>query len=327
MKDQKKILVTGHLGFIGFHVAKSLLEDGYSIMGIDSLNSYYSKRLKISRGQILKRINPSYESKILDLADKKTLKEIRAFSPDIIINMAAQAGVRHSLKKPEDYIHNNINTFLNLATYAKDFEVEKIVYASTSSVYGGNKDFPFAEKDVTDNPLQFYAVTKKTNELMAHAYNNLYKINFIGLRFFTVYGPWGRPDMSFFKFTKSILKGEPIDLYNMGNHTRDFTYIDDLKKAIKLIATKKNKYLKKNYSEIYNIGGNNPISLKKYVKLIEKNLQTKAIKNFLPLQKGDVKKTVSDVSKIKKHYGFVPETKIEDGIKNFIIWYKNFYKV
>ncbi len=315
------------MGFIGFHVAKCLLENGHSIMGIDSLNTYYSKRLKLARGKILKELSMKYISKIKDLSDADTLKDIAKFKPDIIINLAAQAGVRHSLKKPEDYISNNINSFLNIITYARDNPVEKIIYASTSSVYGGNKDFPFSEKDNTDNPLQFYAVTKKTNELMAHAYNDLYSINFIGLRFFTVYGPWGRPDMSLFKFTKSILEGKPIELFNNGLHTRDFTYIDDLQKAIMSVALKKNKYLKNNYSEIYNIGGNNPITLKKYVRIIEKSLGKEAKKNYLPLQKGDVKKTISDVSKIKKHYGFKPEVKIEDGIRNFIDWYKNFYKI
>ena len=323
---EQKILVTGHLGFIGFHVAKCLLEKGHSIMGIDSLNTYYSKRLKLSRGKILSELGKKYISKIGDLSLKNTLQDVKRFKPDIIINLAAQAGVRHSLAKPEDYISNNINSFLNIITYARDNPVEKIIYASTSSVYGGNKDFPFSEKDNTDSPLQFYAVTKKTNELMAHAYNDLYGINFIGLRFFTVYGPWGRPDMSLFKFTKSILEGKPIELFNNGLHTRDFTYIDDLRRAITSVALKKNKYLKNNYSEIYNIGGNNPISLKKYVKIIEKNLEKKAKKNYLPLQKGDVKKTISDVSKIKKHYGFEPEVKIEDGIRNFIKWYKEFYK-
>lgn len=326
-KREQKILITGHLGFIGFHVAKCLLENGHSIMGIDSLNTYYSKRLKLARGKILKELSMKYISKIKDLSDADTLKDIAKFKPDIIINLAAQAGVRHSLRKPEDYISNNINSFLNIITYARDNPVEKIIYASTSSVYGGNKDFPFSEKDNTDNPLQFYAVTKKTNELMAHAYNDLYSINFIGLRFFTVYGPWGRPDMSLFKFTKSILEGKPIELFNNGLHTRDFTYIDDLQKAIMSVALKKNKYLKNNYSEIYNIGGNNPITLKKYVRIIEKSLGKEAKKNYLPLQKGDVKKTISDVSKIKKHYGFKPEVKIEDGIRNFIDWYKNFYKI
>ena len=327
MKEQKKILVTGHLGFIGFHIAKSLLEEGHSIMGIDSLNSYYSKRLKLSRGKILNKLDPKYNNKIEDLSESKIIKEIKSFNPEIIINLAAQAGVRHSLKKPDDYIRNNINSFLNILSYAKNHEVEKIIYASTSSVYGGNKDFPFSEKDITDNPLQFYAVTKKTNELMAHAYNNLYKINFIGLRFFTVYGPWGRPDMSLFKFTKSILENKPIDLFNMGNHTRDFTYIDDLQRAIKLITFKKNKYLKNSFSEIYNIGGKNPITLKKYVSLIEKNLGIKAKKNYLPLQKGDVEKTIADVSKIKKHYGFTPNVDINDGIKSFIDWYRKYYKI
>ena len=197
----KKILVTGHLGFIGFHVTKKFILLGYDVMGIDSLNKYYSVKLKRDRGKVLDQINGNYESVIGDLSEIITLKKIKKFKPDLIVNLAAQAGVRHSLERPEEYISNNISSFMNIIKYAIDYEVEKIVYASTSSVYGGNKDFPFKENDRVDNPLQFYAVTKRTNELMAKAYNDLYKINFIGLRFFTVYGPRGSPDMSIHKFT------------------------------------------------------------------------------------------------------------------------------
>ena len=202
----------------------------------------------------------------------------------MIVNLAAQAGVRHSLERPEEYISNNISSFMNIIKYAIDYEVEKIVYASTSSVYGGNKDFPF-KNDRVDNPLQFYAVTKRTNELMAKAYNDLYKINFIGLRFFTVYGPWERPDMSIHKFTDLISKNKPIDVYNFGKHTRDFTYIDDLVEGIRLVSTKKNSHLKKSYAEIYNIGGNKPISLNNLIKEIEKNLGIKAKKIFFLFKK------------------------------------------
>ena len=321
----KKILVTGHLGFIGFHVTKKFILLGYDVMGIDSLNKYYSVKLKRDRGKVLDKINGNYESVIGDLSEIITLKKIKNFKPDLIVNLAAQAGVRHSLKRPEEYISNNISSFMNIIKYAIDYEVEKIVYASTSSVYGGNKDFPFNENDRVDNPLQFYAVTKRTNELMAKAYNDLYKINFIGLRFFTVYGPWGRPDMSIHKFTDLISKNKPIDVYNFGKHTRDFTYIDDLVEGIRLVSTKKNSHLKKSYAEIYNIGGNKPISLNNLIKEIEKNLGTKAKKNLLPLQKGDVEKTASNINKISEHYGFFPKTSLEEGIKNFINWYKNYY--
>ncbi len=327
MDSSKKILITGHLGFIGFHLAKRMITEGHSIMGIDSLNKYYSLKLKRSRGRELEKIKGNYTSVISDISEDNILKRIKKFKPDQIINLAAQAGVRHSLYKPEDYIKNNISSFLNLIKYSKDFGVEKIIYASTSSVYGGNKDFPFNESDTVDNPLQFYAVTKRTNELMANAYNDLYKINFIGLRFFTVYGPWGRPDMSIHKFTDLILKGKPIDVYNYGNHTRDFTYIDDIVEGINSVSVKKNKYLSKNFSEIYNIGGNRPITLKSLIKEIEKNLGLKAKKNLLPFQKGDVKKTISDISKIQTHYGFEPKVNIKQGIKEFIDWYKKYYSI
>ena len=324
-KKDKKILITGHLGFIGFHLAKRLIHEGHTIMGVDSLNNYYSQKLKKDRGKVLDGINGNYISKIEDISNKEIIKTLKQFKPDIIVNLAAQAGVRHSLDHPEDYVSNNISSFLNIIKYAKDYGVEKIVYASTSSVYGGNTDFPFSENDRVDNPLQFYAVTKRTNELMANAYNDLYKISFIGLRFFTVYGPWGRPDMSIHKFTNLIINNKPIDVFNYGKHSRDFTYIDDVVEGISLVSLKKNKYLSNSYSEIYNIGGDHPITLNNLIKEIEKNLGKKAKRNLMPLQMGDVKKTVSNIKKIKKHYGFSPKTSINEGIKSFIDWYKSYY--
>tara|TARA_B100001939_G_scaffold86763_1_gene74336 strand:- start:37178 stop:38158 length:981 start_codon:yes stop_codon:yes gene_type:complete len=324
-KKDKKILITGHLGFIGFHLAKRLIHEGHTIMGVDSLNNYYSQKLKKDRGKVLDGINGNYISKIEDISNKEIIKTLKQFKPDIIVNLAAQAGVRHSLDHPEDYVSNNISSFLNIIKYAKDYGVEKIVYASTSSVYGGNTDFPFSENDRVDNPLQFYAVTKRTNELMANAYNDLYKISFIGLRFFTVYGPWGRPDMSIHKFTNLIINNKPIDVFNYGKHSRDFTYIDDVVEGISLVSLKKNKYLSNSYSEIYNIGGDHPITLNNLIKEIEKNLGKKAKRNLMPLQMGDVKKTVSNIKKIKKHYGFSPKTSISEGIKSFVDWYKSYY--
>jgi len=324
-KKDKKILITGHLGFIGFHLAKRLIHEGHEIMGIDSLNNYYSQKLKKDRGKVLDGINGNYISKIEDISNEEIIKTLKQFKPDIIVNLAAQAGVRHSLTNPEDYVSNNISSFLNIIKYAKDYGIEKIVYASTSSVYGGNTDFPFSENDRVDDPLQFYAVTKRTNELMANAYNDLYKINFIGLRFFTVYGPWGRPDMSIHKFTNLIINNKPIDVFNYGKHSRDFTYIDDVVEGISLVSLKKNKYFSNNYSEIFNIGGDHPITLNTLIKEIEKNLGKKAKKNLMPLQMGDVKKTVSNIKKIKKHYGFSPKTSINEGIKNFVDWYKSYY--
>ena len=324
-KKDKKILITGHLGFIGFHLAKRLIREGHTIMGVDSLNNYYSQKLKKDRGKLLGGINGNYISKIEDISNEEIIKTLKQFKPDIIVNLAAQAGVRHSLTNPEDYVSNNISSFLNIIKYAKDYGIEKIVYASTSSVYGGNTDFPFSENDRVDDPLQFYAVTKRTNELMANAYNDLYKISFIGLRFFTVYGPWGRPDMSIHKFTNLIINNKPIDVFNYGKHSRDFTYIDDVVEGISLVSLKKNKYLSNSYSEIYNIGGDHPITLNNLIKEIEKNLGKKAKKNLMPLQMGDVKKTVSNIKKIKKHYGFSPKTSINEGIKSFIDWYKSYY--
>ena len=324
-KKDKKILITGHLGFIGFHLAKRLIHEGHTIMGVDSLNNYYSQKLKKDRGKVLDGINGNYISKIEDISNEEIIKTLKQFKPDIIVNLAAQAGVRHSLDHPEDYVSNNISSFLNIIKYAKDYGVEKIIYASTSSVYGGNTDFPFSENDRVDNPLQFYAVTKRTNELMANAYNDLYKISFIGLRFFTVYGPWGRPDMSIHKFTNLIINNKPIDVFNYGKHSRDFTYIDDVVEGISLVSLKKNKYLSNSYSEIYNIGGDHPITLNNLIKEIEKNLGKKAKRNLMPLQMGDVKKTVSNIKKIKKHYGFSPKTSINEGIKNFVDWYKSYY--
>ena len=324
-KKDKKILITGHLGFIGFHLAKRLIHEGHEIMGIDSLNNYYSQKLKKDRGKLLDGINGNYISKIEDISNEEIIKTLKQFKPDIIVNLAAQAGVRHSLTNPEDYVSNNISSFLNIIKYAKDYGIEKIVYASTSSVYGGNTDFPFSENDRVDDPLQFYAVTKRTNELMANAYNDLYKINFIGLRFFTVYGPWGRPDMSIHKFTNLIINNKPIDVFNYGKHSRDFTYIDDVVEGISLVSLKKNKYLSNSYSEIYNIGGDHPITLNNLIKEIEKNLGKKAKRNLMPLQMGDVKKTISNIKKIKKHYGFSPKTSINEGIKSFIDWYKSYY--
>ena len=324
-KKDKKILITGHLGFIGFHLAKRLIHEGHEIMGIDSLNNYYSQKLKKDRGKLLDGINGNYISKIEDISNEEIIKTLKQFKPDIIVNLAAQAGVRHSLTNPEDYVSNNISSFLNIIKYAKDYGIEKIVYASTSSVYGGNTDFPFSENDRVDDPLQFYAVTKRTNELMANAYNDLYKINFIGLRFFTVYGPWGRPDMSIHKFTNLIINNKPIDVFNYGKHSRDFTYIDDVVEGISLVSLKKNKYFSNNYSEIYNIGGDHPVTLNTLIKEIEKNLGKKAKKNLMPLQMGDVKKTVSNIKKMKKHYGFSPKTSINEGIKNFVDWYKSYY--
>lgn len=335
MKIKKKVIcVTGAAGFIGFHTCSKLLSMGYKVYGIDSLNNYYDVSLKLARKKILDKKKNFYFEKydISKIGIKDILNKIK---PDVIINLAAQAGVRHSLIKPHDYIKNNITGFLNILEYAKDSSKPmRVVYASTSSVYGANEKQPFKESDPVDHPLQFYAVTKRSNELMAHAYSNLYKLETVGLRFFTVYGPWGRPDMALFKFTKNILKNKPIELFNHGNHIRDFTYVEDIadgivKSALKKISNSKNSFSKPNISKapfhIFNIGANRPVKLMKFVKEIEKNLKTKANIVYKPLQPGDVTNTKSDIKNISKDLDYKPKTNIEKGIKNFIIWYLKYY--
>ena len=324
--QNKKILVTGHLGFIGFHCVKKLLDKGLNVVGIDSLNNYYDVNLKKSRlAELNNHKNKNFESIIHNLANIETKDLLKKLSPNIIINLAAQAGVRHSLKNPEDYVENNIYSYLNILEYAKEHDVEKIVYASTSSVYGGNEKLPFSETDEVIKPLQFYAVTKRTNELMSEAYSSLYGIKSIGLRFFTVYGPFGRPDMALFLFTKNILDDLPIDVFNTGKHMRNFTYVDDIVEGVVSAAIKKPKFSMKDH-EIFNLASREQIDLMDFIKEIEINLGKKAKMNFLPLQKGDVPSTASDISKMEKFFDYSPKTSMKEGVKNFIDWYLEYYK-
>ncbi len=320
------IVVTGHLGFIGFHLSKRLIEHGFNVVGIDSLNDYYDQELKEARGRILNNIaTKNYQDLRHDLSEASTIEVLKKIKPDFIINLAAQAGVRHSLVKPGDYVTNNINSFLNILEYLKENNHVDLMYASTSSIYGGLDTFPFHESLNVNKPLQFYAVTKHTNEMMAEAYGNLYDIRSIGFRFFTVYGPWGRPDMSLFLFTKNILEGNAIDVFNMGNHERDFTYIDDIVDGIiSTLKVEPKKKLKR--SEIFNLGAGRVEKLMKFINEIEKNLDKKAKLNFMPLQKGDVEKTSADINKMKEYYGYSPKINIEIGVAKFVEWYLSYYK-
>mgnify|MGYP001449445436 FL=1 len=319
----KNYLITGSAGFIGFHLSKKLLSEGFNVLGVDNLNNYYDQKIKQDRNNILKKYK-NYRFNKIDIKDYKKLDRIfKKNSIHGVVNLAAQAGVRYSLKNPRSYIENNINGFFNILELSKKYRVKKFIYASTSSIYGLQKKFPLKENFNTDNPIQLYAATKKSNELMATSYSHLYKMDTIGLRFFTVYGPWGRPDMALFKFTKNIIKGKPIEVFNKGKHERDFTYVDDIVNGIfNIINNKKSRF----GAKIFNIGNGKKIKLLKYIQLIEKNLDRKSKKKFLPLQKGDVIKTLSDTKLIKKHYNYQPKTNVSNGVKKFIEWYISYFK-
>ncbi|MDC0376030.1 NAD-dependent epimerase [Pelagibacteraceae bacterium] len=332
-----KILVTGSAGFIGSALTIRLLERGNSVVGIDNHNEYYDPELKEKR---LKRFvdHPNYNHQKIDLADQTKVEHVfKEFKPQKVVNLAAQAGVRYSMENPMAYVNSNIVGFLNILECCKFFNINHLVYASTSSVYGSNTMMPFSEHVSANHPLSFYAATKKSNELMAHTYSYLYGLPTTGLRFFTVYGPWGRPDMALFKFTKAILDEKPIDVFNYGKHTRDFTYIDDIVEgvlnALDNIA-KPNTNWDGNFPDpassnvpwnIYNIGNNKPVQLMDYIKALEMALGKKAKINFLPLQPGDVPDTFADVTNIKKAFKYSPNTLVADGVKKFVKWYKEYY--
>jgi UDP-glucuronate 4-epimerase len=318
----KKILVTGAAGFIGHALSKKLTEMKCQVVGIDNLNDYYDVKLKKDRLNQLKG-KPNFKFIKLDLANRKAMEHLfKKEKFEIVINLAAQAGVRYSLKNPYAYGDSNLIGFLNVLEGCRNNKIKHLIFASSSSVYGLNKKMPFSEKDNVDEPISLYAATKKSNELMAHAYSKLYKIPSTGLRFFTVYGPFGRPDMAYFSFTKAIREGKSIDVFNNGKLKRDFTYIDDIVDAIiKLI----DKIPESNY-KIYNIGNNKPVELMRFIEIIEKETGKKAIKNMLPMQPGDVLATYANINELKKAIGFVPKTSIEDGLKKFIKWYKDYYK-
>jgi len=315
------ILVTGCAGFIGFHFTKFLINKNYNVIGIDMLNHYYNINLKKKRLSLLK--NKNFKFFKIDLQNKKKLNFLfKSFQIEKVVNLAAQAGVRDAINKPRKYLNYNIIGFLNIIELCKNYNIKHLVYASTSSVYGLNKDLPFKESDKTENQTQFYAVTKKTNELMAHVWSEIHGLPTTGLRFFTVYGPWGRPDMALYKFTKNILEEKSIPLHNNGKHIRDFTYIDDVVKGIYLAMKKIPKG--DIPSIIYNLGNNKEVKLKYFISLIEKYTKKKAKLNILPLQKGDIIKTKADIKLARKKLGYNPSTSIEKGVKNFVEWYKKY---
>ena len=314
------ILVTGSAGFIGFHTSKTLLEQGLTIIGLDNFNDYYDIKLKEDRNNILKQYSnyKFYKGSLEDLDFiKKIFKENKI---DKVCHLAAQAGVRYSLTNPHTYIQSNIVGFTNLIHEAKDNNIKDFIYASSSSVYGNNKKIPFSIKDNVDNPISLYAATKKSNELIAYTYHHLYNMNTTGLRFFTVYGPYGRPDMALFLFTNAITNNKPIKVFNKGKMKRDFTYIDDIVQGI--LSSLKHSYP----YEIFNLGNNTPIELDYFIQTIEKELNTKAKKELLPLQPGDVESTYADIDYSKEKLNYIPKTSIEQGIKNFVEWYKGYYK-
>ena len=333
-----KIFITGSSGFIGFHLSKKLLDDGHNIHGFDSMNNYYDVKLKKARYKILSEYEKFSFTKG-NLENQKTLSNsILKFKPKIIIHLAAQAGVRYSIEKPRVYLDSNITGTYNIIELAKKVNVKHLLIASSSSVYGANKKMPFKEIDKTDTQLSIYAATKKSTESIAHSYSNIWKIPITMLRFFTVYGPWGRPDMALFKFTKGIIARKKIDIYNKGKMYRDFTYIDDIVEGISALINKAPNLKQlgkiKNDSlspiapfRVLNIGNTHRVFLLDFIEAIEKELGKKAIRNYMPMQKGDVKMTVSDTTLLKKLTGYNPKTNYKDGIKQFLKWYFDYYKI
>jgi len=337
-------LVTGAAGFIGFHLCKRLILEGIDVIGIDNFNTYYDQSLKKGREKFLLKLanSQNIDFKIIEanIEDEVSIKDIfQKYNPNNVINLAAQAGVRYSITNPNEYIKSNLLGFAVILECCREHKVDHFVYASSSSVYGGNTSMPFSENQNVDHPVSLYAATKKSNELMAHSYSHLYDIPTTGLRFFTVYGPWGRPDMALFLFTKAIIENKSIKIFNNGNMIRDFTYIDDVIESLFRVLNKPpqkdilfNRNNPNNTSswapyKVFNIGNSNPTNLMDYVEAIEKHIGKKAIKEFLPMQPGDVPGTNSDCTALEEWIKFKPNTSIYDGIGKFIDWYKNFYKI
>jgi UDP-glucuronate 4-epimerase len=314
-----KILVTGAAGFIGYHLSRSLLDDGYEVLGIDNLNDYYDPNLKLARLEQLKPYN-NFTFEKADIADRESItKSFQSFDPSKVVNLAAQAGVRYSIENPYAYMDSNLVGFLNIIELCRHNEVEGLIYASSSSVYGGNEKIPFSVEDRVDEPLALYGATKIANELIAHSYSHLYSLPTTGLRFFTVYGPWGRPDMAMFIFTKNILAGKPIPVFNNGIMKRDFTYIDD-------IITGTRVAIEKNYKcEIFNLGNHKSEQLMDVVQLIENNLGKKAKIDFQPMQPGDIKESFADIKYSEIQLAYTPKTSINEGIPKLVEWFKSYY--
>jgi UDP-glucuronate 4-epimerase len=318
----KTYLVTGAVGFIGMHLSSKLLSLGCKVIGIDNINDYYDTNLKYTRLNILEK-HEKFEFYREDLVNKELLEKIFNESKiDIVIHLAAQAGVRYSLDNPDAYIHSNILGFINILEVCRTYKVEHLLYASSSSVYGANTKIPFATEDIVDRPVSLYAATKKSGELMAYAYSHLFNIPTTGLRFFTVYGPYGRPDMAYFSFTKNIIEGKAIKVFNNGDMYRDFTYIDDIIDAILKLIPNSSALDKTPPYNIYNVGNNKPEKLLDFIKCIENALGREAIKEYLPMQAGDVERTYADISGLNKDIAFQPSTSINEGIDKFVKWYK-----
>jgi UDP-glucuronate 4-epimerase len=339
MASKEKVLVTGAAGFIGFHLSQKLLQLGYQVIGIDNLNDYYDVNLKKARLATLQQ-QPDFTIHNFDLTDKKQLDGLfETHQFPYVVNLAAQAGVRYSLINPYAYLESNLHGFLNILEACRHHKTKHLVYASSSSVYGANKKMPFSVHQNVDHPISLYAASKKSNELMAHTYSALFNLPTTGLRFFTVYGPYGRPDMALFIFTKAILEGKPIDVYNHGKMKRDFTYVDDIVESISRLVP----HVAKPNAEwsgmtpdpatsfapyrVYNIGNNSPVELMQFIETIEKKLGKKAIKNLMPIQEGDVPETFADVEDLMREVDFKPSTPIETGIGRFVDWYLSYYNI
>ncbi len=337
----KNVLITGAAGFIGFYLSKRLLDEGYNVIGIDNLNTYYDVNLKKSRLEVLKGFTQFKFIKV-DIAERDRLEDIfKQNCIEVVVNLAAQAGVRYSLENPHAYVESNIVGFVNLLECCRHHSIKHLVFASSSSVYGANRVMPFSVRHNVDHPVSLYAATKKSNELMAHTYSHLYNIPCTGLRFFTVYGPLGRPDMAYFLFTKAILEGKPIKVFNHGKMKRDFTYIDDIVEGVVRIMdrhplpnpdwNRKTETSDPSSSwaayKIYNIGNNNPVELSKFIEIIENTLGVKAKKEFYDMQPGDVPATYADIDDLIKDVNFKPKTNLETGIERFVLWYKKYYGI
>ena len=333
-----KVLVTGSAGFIGNALAKRLLEEGNEVVGIDNLNSYYDPSLKEARLDRI-RLMPGFHEEKFDISDRTALDAcFDKYQPEYVVNLAAQAGVRYSIDAPETYVQSNLVGFVNILEACRHHDVKHLVFASTSSIYGANRKFPYAETDNTDHQLNLYSASKKANEVMAHAYSHLFDIPSTGLRFFTVYGDWGRPDMAFFKFANAIAKGEPIDVYNRGEMTRDFTYIGDIVEGmIRVLAKTPQPDTAWDPAapglgrsgvapyKVYNIGCGKPVKLMHYIEVLERCLGREAIKNMMPMQPGDVVDTCADITELSEAVGYTPSTTVEDGMARFAKWYKSYY--
>jgi UDP-glucuronate 4-epimerase len=325
------VLITGAAGFIGFHLGKALLETGREVLGIDNLNAYYDVGLKQARLEILKKY-PGFSFLKLDIADREPVLDLfrnRRF--DQVVNLAAQAGVRYSIDNPFAYVESNLLGFVNILEGCRGSMPSHLIYASSSSVYGANTKLPFSESDMVDHPVSLYAATKKSNELLAHAYAHLYGIPATGLRFFTVYGPWGRPDMAYFKFTRAILEGRPIDVYNHGRMERDFTYIDDIVEGIVRVMERApvpgacaGEGIGAPH-RLYNIGNNRPVALGDFIGIIERLTGREAVKRMLPMQPGDVPATFADIERLSADTGFCPRTPLEQGLRDFVAWYMDYH--